>query len=508
MLEQYLEQLNSPDSAKRREAVIWIGRNGDPRALKHLAVVFKTDPDPAIRDLAGKAGRHIQNLQKQASTNSSGNVPPSQSIVPPSAAVPEAEYEESEPEPDSLYIEPEPESRLPDILRAYTKPDSRPSGSGGDENPNRMPDILAAYTKPSTSSETAVQPASAPGAVPTEVPKVRGISEAKRNQARARLNSAFNYKTNGDDNNALADLAIAVKLDPSLAENQGAQNLAVALVGGTTKDAIKLVIQKSQEAGAIKKRGPAYDSEIWDMVISLVVLFGVIALFSVALFYGLIIVSGALAPMLLRGRASDMSEFSRLFIEIPLKDVIGPILRLAAMTVGATFFQMVVTYGVGTMMMGGTGSFVRYLRVMMNVISLTYIVISVGFGLMIAAAVSGSRTQFETLGGIGALAIVGGLLGGLILEAWLTSRIHEFSIFKGFGAVMVGSSLSGFIAGALGMFNVNDPDQIQINLTISIPLWHWLKARRSKTQSELPLWDSVIVPQPAGENHAKTLENH
>ena len=60
MLEQYLEQLNSPDAAKRREAVIWIGRNGDPRALKHLAVVFKNDPDPAIRELAGKAGHALE----------------------------------------------------------------------------------------------------------------------------------------------------------------------------------------------------------------------------------------------------------------------------------------------------------------------------------------------------------------------------------------------------------------------------------------------------------------
>ena len=64
MFDQYVALVQSADPAKRREAIIGFGKLGDSRAMKYLAQVYKTDADPALRDLAAKAGRHIQKVQQ------------------------------------------------------------------------------------------------------------------------------------------------------------------------------------------------------------------------------------------------------------------------------------------------------------------------------------------------------------------------------------------------------------------------------------------------------------
>src|SRR5258708_334770 len=60
MFDQYLQQLVSQDAAQRRQAIIALGNSGDAQALAALANVYKTDPDPALRELALKAGRYIK----------------------------------------------------------------------------------------------------------------------------------------------------------------------------------------------------------------------------------------------------------------------------------------------------------------------------------------------------------------------------------------------------------------------------------------------------------------
>ncbi len=60
MLDTYLRQLHSDDPAQRRQAIVALANSRDPAALKPLAAVFKNDPDPAIRELALKAGRYLR----------------------------------------------------------------------------------------------------------------------------------------------------------------------------------------------------------------------------------------------------------------------------------------------------------------------------------------------------------------------------------------------------------------------------------------------------------------
>lgn len=55
-----LRQLQHPDPDQRRRAIVALGRGADPAALPALARVYRTDPDPALRELALKAGRYLR----------------------------------------------------------------------------------------------------------------------------------------------------------------------------------------------------------------------------------------------------------------------------------------------------------------------------------------------------------------------------------------------------------------------------------------------------------------
>jgi hypothetical protein len=59
-IQHYLDILRSADPARRREAIIALGKSGDKRALKPLSEIYKNDPDESLRELALRAGRHIQ----------------------------------------------------------------------------------------------------------------------------------------------------------------------------------------------------------------------------------------------------------------------------------------------------------------------------------------------------------------------------------------------------------------------------------------------------------------
>lgn len=61
-----LDQLQNPDPAVRRQAIIALGRSKDLAALPELAKVYKTDPVPELRELARQAGRYIQQENRPA----------------------------------------------------------------------------------------------------------------------------------------------------------------------------------------------------------------------------------------------------------------------------------------------------------------------------------------------------------------------------------------------------------------------------------------------------------
>jgi hypothetical protein len=60
MLDDLFRQLRSSNPADRQKAIVALANTRDPAAIRPLADVYRTDPDPRIRELALKAGRYLQ----------------------------------------------------------------------------------------------------------------------------------------------------------------------------------------------------------------------------------------------------------------------------------------------------------------------------------------------------------------------------------------------------------------------------------------------------------------
>ncbi len=86
-------QLKSKDPAIRREAIIKLGKSLDERALPLLAGVYRGDPDPQLRELALKAGKHIrQHMAAQPAKQVRPQPASNSSYTPPFSSDPEEDY--------------------------------------------------------------------------------------------------------------------------------------------------------------------------------------------------------------------------------------------------------------------------------------------------------------------------------------------------------------------------------------------------------------------------------
>src|SRR5215467_11293209 len=93
MIDEYIRQLQNPDPDVRKRAIMALGKAKAPSALKPLANVVRTDPDPELRELARKAGQYIrQQMQKATRTVDDKDMPTTGMLRPRSSqpAVPSA----------------------------------------------------------------------------------------------------------------------------------------------------------------------------------------------------------------------------------------------------------------------------------------------------------------------------------------------------------------------------------------------------------------------------------
>ena len=58
-----LEALKSRDPEERKKGVRALGQMLTGEALRYLATIYKKDPDPGVRELAVKAGRHVKKMR-------------------------------------------------------------------------------------------------------------------------------------------------------------------------------------------------------------------------------------------------------------------------------------------------------------------------------------------------------------------------------------------------------------------------------------------------------------
>lgn len=112
MLDDILQQLRSPDPGQRRRAIIALANSRDPAALKPLAAVYRTDPDPELRELALKAGRYIQ----QPSGDEGSPVQTSSAVAVPTAGAVAADSGAS---PRSVPLKPSVSARDAELAKNY-----------------------------------------------------------------------------------------------------------------------------------------------------------------------------------------------------------------------------------------------------------------------------------------------------------------------------------------------------------------------------------------------------
>jgi predicted esterase len=91
MDERTLAQLKSDNPLERKKAIIALGNSKDREALKILGELYRSDPDPGVREAALRAGRYIQretqtmpklSTQELASSPSEPSEPPAQEVEP------------------------------------------------------------------------------------------------------------------------------------------------------------------------------------------------------------------------------------------------------------------------------------------------------------------------------------------------------------------------------------------------------------------------------------------
>ncbi|NJL94502.1 MAG: HEAT repeat domain-containing protein [Anaerolineae bacterium] len=195
-IESYLKQLKSTDANQRKAAIVALGKSGDPRALKPLAHIHKNDPDPALRELALRAGRYIQ---KQAS-QSAASVAAAASAPPPPA--------------------PSESANFWDVASSGSLSTSSPPVPSWVQDEGR-----------------------------TQLPSAKPVTDRDRQKARSLVDQALNLKVAGQTDKMLDSLAKAIALDPKLEDDY--QVLSLLTIGlGVSSDRALEALEEYQKRPA------------------------------------------------------------------------------------------------------------------------------------------------------------------------------------------------------------------------------------------------------------------
>jgi hypothetical protein len=402
MFERHIQQLQDPNSAKRREAIIGLGKLGDTRAIKPLASLYKSETDPALRDLVAKAGKHLQALEKQE-------------MATP-APVKNAGYSEGVSDDDDLVY-----AKINESQSDKEKRKSAP-----------QPVAPTFATKPSTSESSPV-------------------SESKRKQARAKLANAFRYKTVQDNDNAFIELCSALALDPELARDENAKNLAAALPGG----AEMLLAAKSQgnimpvaapmAAGRqgfanFFKLEPANSGEVADLVVlGLILLVLQFFLYFILVYYTLSLVVYDSTPFNTREIVLSIFSFG---------DVLSSFVGVAFKSVFIVVIQIAIVYFVG-IQMGGVAPWAKFAKMFLTKIATVYVPLLLASAFLLGGIWSGSPRTFSSLTTLAGLLVICSAFYSLISFSIAVGRVQEFGSIKGFVSAFVGGLATAIIASVL-----------------------------------------------------------
>lgn len=414
-LDQYVKLLTHQDSEQRKKAIIALGKSGDKSALPHLSKVYKTDPNPELRDLALRAGK---NIQKNAS---------------------------------AVIVAPEPQQFS--FSQPETSHTSSPSYSYSSP-PENAPDWMMSAASTSSS------------AAPT---KAKVVTENDRKRARASLDRAIDFSMKQKWQDAIFFLNEAIERNPEMENDSMLLGLAAQVTGASGPRAIEeLKKLKGQTKKPSVKRASApgeatfgefiLEWPIWLIVMGLV--------FSAATFgfinYATDWLDEDLAFTSDTGDYTYVDENGNLVTitstgetlesEVSLDDVkefvneYGAITSLAlgfGMSIATMLyltFSNYVTWFVGGFM-GGTGALFNFMTGTMRVDAITSIISTLLYVGIIVGTVSASNeatvedvqnlTTLQCISGIAVLVLLG-------VKCWVVGQKHEFGIGLGIANVIVG----------------------------------------------------------------------
>ncbi len=237
MIDDLIDQLNDANPEVRRRAVIALGRTKDMTALRPLAEVFRTDPDPELRELARKAGVYIR--RSQANELEQRAAPPQSSGRSLAELAAAARGED-----DASDIR---AARKIEEARRQREQMARRQQEDEQEKPKRTP----------IGDDGEV--AEAPGARKISIEDygfVRSgeykVTPEEKARARKNVDAALALNMDGKNDKAVKALEAALKSDPNLINDGYFNSVASTVTGKDGDEAIAVLISGSQRAEIIR----------------------------------------------------------------------------------------------------------------------------------------------------------------------------------------------------------------------------------------------------------------
>lgn len=236
MIDDLIDQLRDSNPEVRRRAVIALGRTKDTAALRPLAEVFRTDPDPDMRELARKAGLYIRRSQSEAAQQPDAPLSGGRSLADLAAA--------ARGEDDASDIR---AARKIEEARRQREQIDRRQREQEQEKPRRTP-----------LGDDGEIP-DAPGARKIAIEDygfVRGkeykVSPEEKARARKNVDAALTLSMDGKNDKAVKALEAALKGNPNLINDGYFNSVASTVTGKDGDEAIAVLISGEQRSDIIK----------------------------------------------------------------------------------------------------------------------------------------------------------------------------------------------------------------------------------------------------------------
>lgn len=281
------------------------------------------------------------------------------------------------------------------------------------------------------------------------------VHQRKRELAKGRLNQAFNLKVSDQNEAALASLADAVRTDPDLVTDTGAVGLAQALTGLPRDKAIQLLTVRSKEPITESARPQfALPSETPTVILELIVLLIIYLVFSAILNVSILRAANNILDHSSLG-STVSTRLHDALAQIQPADLLIATLKSGVLWVVITALGILAMYLVGTLM-GGVGSFPRFLQRALVVYAGIVILFIVGMliALFAVSNYDANPSLASTLSLIGGWIILLTAPVGILVLARIAARTHEFGYFKGLGSVLIANIIASLLAIIFGLFRI------------------------------------------------------